>query len=154
MKILFPVDGTFRSLQTIQKVESIFDKKTVTADFIYILVPDYSQETEILVDRELADAFLEKARRTAQECGFQTTGEGHRIYDVSPAEGIKIYAQNNGIDMIVMGAHGYNGLEKLLKGSISESVMDEISLPVLIIQNDRSNGIRLSHVEKVKLHAQ
>jgi nucleotide-binding universal stress UspA family protein len=43
------------------------------------------------------------------------------------------YAKKNAIDLIVMGTHGYTGLEHLLIGSVAENVVRKASCPVLVI---------------------
>jgi nucleotide-binding universal stress UspA family protein len=37
------------------------------------------------------------------------------------------------IDIIVMGSHSRSGLEKMLMGSVTEKVLHQSSVPVLII---------------------
>ena len=49
------------------------------------------------------------------------------------AEEILIYAEAEGIDLIVMGTHGYKGLEKVLFGSVAEKVVKTASCPVMTI---------------------
>ncbi|MCK5192249.1 MAG: universal stress protein [Desulfobulbaceae bacterium] len=49
------------------------------------------------------------------------------------AETILEYAQEQEIDMIVMGTHGYKGLEKVLFGSVAEKVVKMSSCPVLTV---------------------
>ena len=44
---------------------------------------------------------------------------------------INNYATNQGVDMIVMGTHGYKGLEKVLFGSVAEKVVKTAPCPVL-----------------------
>lgn len=49
------------------------------------------------------------------------------------AETILEYGQEQKIDMIVMGTHGYKGLEKVLFGSVAEKVVKMSSCPVLTV---------------------
>lgn len=49
------------------------------------------------------------------------------------AEEITSYAAKNDISMIVMGTHGYKGLEKVLFGSVAEKVVKTAPCPVLTI---------------------
>jgi nucleotide-binding universal stress UspA family protein len=49
------------------------------------------------------------------------------------AEEIIEYAGQNDITMIVMGTHGYKGLEKVLFGSVAEKVVKTSPCPVLTV---------------------
>jgi len=55
--------------------------------------------------------------------------EGNR-----PADTITEYAQNNGIDMIIIATHGYTGLKKLMLGSVANGVLHQSHVPVLLIR--------------------
>lgn len=49
------------------------------------------------------------------------------------AEELIDYAAERNIDMIIMGTHGYKGLEKVLFGSVAEKVVKTAPCPVLTI---------------------
>lgn len=38
-------------------------------------------------------------------------------------------------DLIVMGSHGRNGLEKLVLGSVAQAVLSHTKLPVLVVRS-------------------
>ena len=48
-------------------------------------------------------------------------------------EEIVAFAKQEKIDMIVMGTHGYKGLERVLFGSVAEQVVKTASCPVLTV---------------------
>ena len=52
----------------------------------------------------------------------------------SPAAQILKLAEQERIDLIVMGSHGRTGLSKLLMGSVAEGVMRKAKCPVLIVK--------------------
>ena len=52
----------------------------------------------------------------------------------SPAHKITDYALEKGIDLIVIGTHGYTGLKKLILGSVASGVLNSSSVPVLLIR--------------------
>jgi len=49
-----------------------------------------------------------------------------------PPNKINRYAEENGVDMIVMGSRGLGGLKELFLGSVSHGVVQTSKLPVLI----------------------
>lgn len=55
--------------------------------------------------------------------------EGNRVADT-----ITEYAREKGMDLIVIGTHGYTGLKKLWLGSVAFGVLNQSHIPVLLIR--------------------
>jgi nucleotide-binding universal stress UspA family protein len=53
----------------------------------------------------------------------------------APANEILGYAQEHDIDLIVMGTHGREGFERMLLGSVAETVVRKAACPVLTVHN-------------------
>lgn len=53
----------------------------------------------------------------------------------NPADQIVAYAEKVGAEMIIMTTHGYSGLEHVVLGSTTESVLRHARCPVLSIRN-------------------
>jgi len=51
-----------------------------------------------------------------------------------PADTITDYAQRNGMELIIMATHGYTGLKKMMLGSVASGVLNQSSVPVLLIR--------------------
>jgi nucleotide-binding universal stress UspA family protein len=51
-----------------------------------------------------------------------------------PADIIADYAKKNGIELIIMATHGHTGFKKLMLGSVASSVLNQSSVPVLLIR--------------------
>jgi nucleotide-binding universal stress UspA family protein len=49
-------------------------------------------------------------------------------------EGIVDTADAIGADLIVMGSHGRSGIEKLLLGSVTQRVLQDAKVPVLVVK--------------------
>jgi nucleotide-binding universal stress UspA family protein len=56
--------------------------------------------------------------------------EGH------PSSEIIDFAENNDIDLIVMGTLGKTGLDRFLLGSVAEKVVRNSKVPVLVVRNE------------------
>jgi nucleotide-binding universal stress UspA family protein len=54
------------------------------------------------------------------------------LHNPSSTEGIRIFANQNNIDLIVMGSHGRSGFKKLVLGSVVSGVMAKADCSVLI----------------------
>jgi len=61
------------------------------------------------------------------------------IHNPSIVDGILSFAENNQIDLIVMGSHGRSGFKKLVLGSVALGVATKASIPVLIVKSPKSN---------------
>jgi nucleotide-binding universal stress UspA family protein len=53
-----------------------------------------------------------------------------------PSEEIINFAENNNMDLIVMGTLGKTGLERFLVGSVAENVVRNSKVPVMVIRNE------------------
>jgi nucleotide-binding universal stress UspA family protein len=51
-----------------------------------------------------------------------------------PADEIKGFAQEEGIDLIVMASHGRTGVRHMLMGSVAERVVRHCNVPVLTVK--------------------
>lgn len=89
------------------------------------------------VARENAEAVLEETRKKVAE---HVTDPDVRITtDIligSPESRIVEKAEEMGADLIVVGSHGYNRWERLLLGSVSDSVVHHAPCSVLVVRNE------------------
>ncbi|MGA2761184.1 MAG: universal stress protein [Candidatus Cybelea sp.] len=80
----------------------------------------------------------EDARSIEREAIAKYAGSGvtieTRVLEGSPSSALLDVAKNTGADLIVMGSHGRTGLKKLWLGSVAESVVQEATVPVLIVR--------------------
>ena len=56
-----------------------------------------------------------------------------KMEGVSPAKEIVDYVNEYDIDLVVMGTHGRQGIDRLLSGSVSEEVVRQASCPVFTV---------------------
>jgi len=87
---------------------------------------DMKKQTSMELDKKLASLQLTYADRKF-DFYIET--------DQDPANAILHLQQTQSFDLIVIGSHGRKGLERLLMGSIAESVLREATCPVLIIKH-------------------
>ena len=64
----------------------------------------------------------------------------HMFLEGDPATEIVQYANDAGMDLIVMGTHGRTGVERLLMGSVAEKVMREAPCSVLVVKLPRGHA--------------
>jgi nucleotide-binding universal stress UspA family protein len=58
----------------------------------------------------------------------------YHVAEGEPAAEIVAMAEENGIDLIVVGTHGRRGLERVLMGSVAEQVVRKAPCPVLTVK--------------------
>jgi nucleotide-binding universal stress UspA family protein len=79
-----------------------------------------------------AHGFLTRAVQVLQSAGFDRVTA--RVVEAEPRTGILETAAQWRADLIVLGSHGRRGLEKLMLGSVAESVARHATCSVLIIR--------------------
>ncbi|MFB1063018.1 universal stress protein [Natrinema sp. H-ect4] len=86
--------------------------------------------TELREDAEAATGYVTDAAEAAGLTGHErhAGGQPHRM--------IADYAEDNDIDLIVIGSHGRSGVRRALLGSVTERVLRSTTVPVLVVDYD------------------
>jgi len=58
----------------------------------------------------------------------------HHLITGDPAAALVQFAEEQNVDVIVMGTHGRTGLSRLLMGSVAESIVGRAKCPVLTLR--------------------
>jgi len=66
-----------------------------------------------------------------------------------PPQEILELAEDVGADLILVGTHGYTGVQRLVMGSTAEQVVRTAGCPVLVVRTKRYNDIELPQVTEV-----
>ncbi len=81
--------------------------------------------------REEEQTYLDQVRIRLSEVGAEAVDlallEGH------VADGIAEYAESIGADMILMTTHGYSGVNRLWLGSVTDALIHDTTLPILVL---------------------
>ncbi|MFO0754681.1 MAG: universal stress protein [Thermodesulfovibrionales bacterium] len=140
-KILFPTDfseGALGALPYAVDMTKSYGAKLYLLHVIYdianasgLYVPHVSidemyKELEAGARKELEKFGLEE-RRGIKEVGYD-------VLRGVPYEEILRYAEEKGIDLIVLGTHGRKGLDRFLFGSTAEKVVRYARCPVLTVR--------------------
>ncbi|HEB49334.1 MAG TPA: universal stress protein [Desulfobulbus sp.] len=81
--------------------------------------------------QERMDGFVDEHRQMFGE--FGVTDVRATVLSGDVAEKILEYAAENGCNLIVMGTHGYKGLERIMFGSVADKVVKNSCCPVMTI---------------------
>jgi nucleotide-binding universal stress UspA family protein len=136
-KILVATDGSDRNRAAIE--EALRIGRSCDAIVCAVYVMDLSafesmsadvivRDTWSMIQRE-ADAALARIRAMADDVNLETA-----ILEGKPAPMIVEYARKNAIDLIVIGTQGKRGLERILLGSVAESVIRSAPCRILVVK--------------------
>ena len=82
-------------------------------------------------------AQLEAVRPTESSVQYEHRllfGEPGSVNTVKPADEILKLANEENVDMIVIGTHGRSGLRRVLMGSVAEQVLHHATCPVITVK--------------------
>ena len=133
-KILCPID--FSDFNESANAYASVLAKSTSAEIVYLHVslPDVPFGSYAYVDPE-----QEEKQNLKQLKTIRPTVDGVRASHVlecgSPNDRIVEYANENDVDLIVMGTHGRTGLGRLLMGSVAEAVVRKAECPVLALKS-------------------
>jgi Universal stress protein UspA and related nucleotide-binding proteins len=87
--------------------------------------------------KELLEAEAKKAVSSVEDMGKISGIEVESvILEGHPADEILKFAEQEGMDFIVMGTLGRTGLERFLLGSIAEKVVRHSKIPVMVVKGE------------------
>ncbi|MEN5179364.1 universal stress protein [Comamonas testosteroni] len=140
--ILVPVDGSPTSMLAVNKAAGLAKVFGSQVTAVYVIDPypftgvgadfAYGQAQYLSAATADAHAALDSVKSAMEKAGIPVDtvmGEGHSVHD-----GIMEAAKTTGADLIVMGSHGRRGLEKLVLGSVTQRVLGDSLIPVLVVR--------------------
>jgi universal stress protein A len=136
--ILVPTDCSDQTRLALDYAVALRDKFPARLTLLHIVesIPGYGSEISIIPAE--AEADRERAAvKYMQELAGTTGGEAPHTVCLrgSPWRVICDWAEENGVDLIVMPTHGYSGLLHLWLGSVAERVVQKAKCPVLTVRS-------------------
>ena len=146
-KVLVPLDGSELAECTLSHVKNLFKDGSVgEVTLLNVVKIDFpwarmrsEQDVQHFDFNAIKKPFFVKSRKYLADIESRLVSEGIKVKTESmegnrPADTITEYAQEKGMDMIIIGTHGYTGLKKLMLGSVAFSVLHQSHIPVLLIR--------------------
>ena len=137
-RILVPVDGSEQAHEACDFVIREFPDATMV--LLHVINPaeaGYSAQASIPSfseewyenEKARADAVFDEVEADAEGAGLIV----ERHVEVGrPVNVIVEFADDQGVDQIVMGSHGRSGVQRLLLGSVAETVVRRSPVPVTV----------------------
>jgi nucleotide-binding universal stress UspA family protein len=138
--VLFPIDFSECSKKVFPFALEMAQKFDAKLHLLFV-ARDISYMTIIEVSRDLLTRAVSKIA-TAGENQIKVFCDKHlsdfsnyetNVVIGNPADEILRFANEQGIDLIVMGTHGRKGLDRTLMGSVADHVIKNAAAPVLTI---------------------
>ncbi len=134
-KILIPVDDSSGS-QYAAQIGLEFAKRLNARVVLTTALVKYATEVD-------GNNALAPARRNAETLGIGFETRFAEGIQMSIGEGIVQICMETNCDLIVMGTHGREGMERLLLGSVAERVTRQAHVPVMLIRDPQDSKITL-----------
>ncbi len=141
-KILVPTDGSETSLESLKYVSSFAGKFEISVYLLAVISPHHSiydvyaqhitlahREAEIA---KLVEENIAKTAKKAKEMGLTDIKVITNVGE--PYKKIIELAEEEKIDLIVIGTHGHKRLTHFLLGSVTEKVIRTAPCPVLVVR--------------------
>jgi nucleotide-binding universal stress UspA family protein len=146
-KVLVPLDGSALAECTLSHVKNLFKDGSLGEVTILNVVKVDLQWAAMRSDqfpkaidlKAIREPLFIASRKYLGDLESLLSSEGIKVKAESlegnrVAETITEYAREKGMDLIIIGTHGYTGLKKLLLGSVALGVLNESHIPVLLIR--------------------
>ena len=129
VKAAADVAGTFKAELHLVFVAQTFE------DYSGFFVPPVNlpnlEEELFAAAQQQMEAYVEENRKMCADAGVShVTG---KVLSGDIAEEILSYAEKKKVQLIIMGTHGYKGLERIMFGSVADKVVKTASCPVMTI---------------------
>ena len=145
--ILFPIDFSECSkkvfpfaLEMAQKFDAKLHLLFVARDISYLTIIEVSRDLLMNTVAEIARAGETQMRAFCDRQLSAFPNYESKVVTGNPAEEIVKFADEQGIDLIVMGTHGRKGLDRTLMGSVADHAIKNAHAPVLTINPFKVQG--------------
>ncbi|MCA0327437.1 MAG: universal stress protein [Proteobacteria bacterium] len=141
--ILVPVDGSATAMLALDRAAALAQAFGSSVTAVYVIDPypftgvgadfAYAQDQYLVAAKGEATAAMDAANQRMQQAGVPHDNrvvESHTVW-----RGVLEAAESVGADLIVMGSHGRRGLEKLILGSVTQSVLSHTRLNTLVVRS-------------------
>lgn len=141
MKILIPVDGSVYSDNAVAFVASRTTLIGQDPDILLLNVqlPLPARASRLVSREALADYYedeSEKAFKAVRKILKKSSMEAREISKIgNPAEVIAQIAEEEKVDLLIMGSHGRSALKGLLFGSVTNAVLALTKVPLLMLRD-------------------
>ena len=136
-EILVPTDGSPAAAAAIEHAVTLAERFDSTVHALYVVDATAYSTLEAgsgvvveALERE-GEGAVDAVREAAEAAGVPVS---EHVVSGTAYKSILEYADEEGVDLIVMGTHGRRGLDRYLLGSVTERVVRSADQPVLTVR--------------------
>ncbi len=134
--LLVPYDGSKLGKKAVERAVALKKENPKVSITLIYVIPRYEEMIGFLKTDGIREQLHEEAKRIVLEGKTFAGKKGASVETVveegSSSEKIVETAKKRGTDLIVMGSHGWRGVNKALLGSTTERVIAYSAMPVLV----------------------
>ncbi len=134
-RILIPTDGSEQAKRAAKKGIELATEHDATVHGLYVIEPVYTADVGT---GQIIEALRAEGKRAVEALAEQAEAKGltatTAVREGVPHKEILAYAEENDVDLVVMGTHGRSGLDRYLLGSVTEKVVRTADCPVLTVR--------------------
>lgn len=137
-KVLVAIDGSDASMDAADRAISMAKEHSAELSALHVIRPDvdlfgpHETSEHIIEMKTEGEEYLNKVKFKANEKKIQVKTE--IVSSMNVSSGILDYAEQNGVDLIVIGTRGRSGFKRLLLGSVASHVVSYAHCPVLVVK--------------------
>ncbi len=142
--ILIAADFSVLSHQVITRAQEVAKRNQAKLSICHIIedfpIADFAYEPMISLDLDMRDAMLESGKKQIADLAnrLNIPSNNQWVEFGNPSHDIVRLAEENKVDLIVVGSHGRHGI-KLLLGSTSNSILHHALCDVLAVRLQSNN---------------
>lgn len=141
-KILVPLDFSRCSEYALEYAKAIVKPLHGSLHLLHVIEPPVAhsdwgytfERAEVANSSERAGVAMAKELETLEKEGFTASSE---IMTGTPYYAIASYADERGMDLLIISTHGRHGFQRFLMGSTTERVLRTVHCPVLSVHPPR-----------------
>jgi nucleotide-binding universal stress UspA family protein len=147
-KIMVPLDGSELAECVMPHVEAITTGCKIThVVFVRVMAPiqlparlpaqgelgfQEKDRREMEAQRKkTAEAYLEKI---VQKTALEGAVLSYEVLEGKVAETLALWAEQNGVDLIIIASHGRSGVSRWVMGSVADRLLRSVCVPVMMIR--------------------
>jgi len=139
--VLVPTDGSNGTERVLEHALSIARDHEATVHALYVVdqrrylaAAKDTQDELIQALEEEGEVAVDDVAVRVGEAGLSVTAE---LRQGIPYKEVVQYAEDEGVDLVVMGTHGRTGRDRAVNlGSVTERVLENVNVPVLVVDID------------------
>jgi len=135
--ILVAYDGSTFSEKALGRAITMAGTNDHEVTVLYV-IPRYQEMIGFFKSESVKDAMYDEASKVLEGARKSSNGSGHSfatvIQEGHAAEKISEMAEKLGSEIIIMGSHGWTGVDKAIMGSTTERVIVNSPCPVLVVR--------------------